>query len=71
MDTRTEKEKMIAGDLYFSFGEELLGERQHAKALINKYNVELATTLEGRTVSMQRVEAVFVVFEQVQAHRER
>lgn len=51
MDNRSEKEKMLAGDLYYSFGDELFGERQHAKELIQKYNVELATKVEGRTVS--------------------
>lgn len=34
----TEKEKMINGELYEAFGEELLGERQYAKELIFDYN---------------------------------
>lgn len=54
MDTRSEKEKMLAGDLYYSFGDELFGERQHAKTLIHKYNNELATKVEGRAVSNDR-----------------
>jgi maltose O-acetyltransferase len=43
MDARTEKEKMLAGDLYQAFGEELFGERQRAKALCRRFN---ATTEE-------------------------
>ena len=34
----TEKEKMIAGELYQAFGEELFGERQHAKRLCRHFN---------------------------------
>jgi maltose O-acetyltransferase len=34
----TEKEKMIAGELYQAFGEELFGERQHAKRLCRRFN---------------------------------
>lgn len=41
---------MLAGDLYYAFGEELTNERQHAKKLIFKYNNQLATSLEGRAV---------------------
>ncbi|MCW1885902.1 sugar O-acetyltransferase [Luteolibacter flavescens] len=39
----TEKEKMIAGELYQSFGEQLFNERQQAKQLCRRYN---ATTEE-------------------------
>lgn len=34
----TEKEKMLRGELYNSFGPELLGERVRARALVSKYN---------------------------------
>jgi maltose O-acetyltransferase len=34
----TEKEKMIAGEFYEAFGEELFGERQHAKRLCRRFN---------------------------------
>lgn len=34
----TEKEKMLNGKAYKAFGEELLGERQHAKEMIFEYN---------------------------------
>lgn len=34
----TEKEKMLAGKPYFSFGEELLGERQKAKKILFELN---------------------------------
>ncbi|MEG1480940.1 sugar O-acetyltransferase [Clostridium sp.] len=35
---RSEKEKMLNGDLYLAFGDELLEERQHAKDVIFEYN---------------------------------
>lgn len=38
MDTRSEKEKMLAGDLYQAFGEELFSERQRAKGLCRRFN---------------------------------
>lgn len=34
----TEKEKMLKGELYLSFGEELFSERQHAKEVIFEFN---------------------------------
>lgn len=34
----TEKEKMLAGELYQAFGEELYGERQHAKEVLFEFN---------------------------------
>eukprot|EP00879_Flechtneria_rotunda_P006517 GHRR01006849.1.p1 GENE.GHRR01006849.1~~GHRR01006849.1.p1 ORF type:complete len:195 (+),score=42.86 GHRR01006849.1:1510-2094(+) len=49
MTDKSEKQKMLAGELYYAFGDELAQERHHAKLLINKYNTELATTLDGRT----------------------
>lgn len=38
MNPRSEKEKMLAGELYLAFGEELLAERQRAKALCRRFN---------------------------------
>eukprot|EP00882_Tetradesmus_deserticola_P003761 GHRQ01003976.1.p1 GENE.GHRQ01003976.1~~GHRQ01003976.1.p1 ORF type:complete len:210 (+),score=72.72 GHRQ01003976.1:105-734(+) len=55
MDKRTEKEKMLAGELYHAFDKTLMNDRQAAKVLINKYNTQLATTLEGRTELLQQL----------------
>lgn len=44
----TEKEKMINGELYLSFGEELLKERQDAKELIFDFNTLRPTKIEER-----------------------
>ncbi|MGM9987966.1 MAG: sugar O-acetyltransferase [Bacillaceae bacterium] len=35
---KSEKQKMLDGDLYLAFGEELFNERQHAKRVTFKYN---------------------------------
>ena len=43
MSLKSEKEKMLAGELYQAFGEELFNERQHAKKLCRVFN---ATTEE-------------------------
>lgn len=43
MGEKSEKEKMLAGELYQAFGEELFNERQHAKKLCRNFN---ATTEE-------------------------
>lgn len=46
----SEKEKMLAGQLYCSFGEELLGERTKARALLHEYNNKLDyADMESRT----------------------
>lgn len=37
-DKRSQKERMLAGDLYYAFDDELLQERQKAKAILAKYN---------------------------------
>lgn len=36
--SKSEKEKMLAGELYYSFGPELFQERQRAKELVHEYN---------------------------------
>lgn len=46
----TEKEKMIAGELYQAFGEELFGERQHAKRLCRRYNATTEEAMPEREV---------------------
>lgn len=37
-DKRSQKERMLAGDLYYAFDDELLQERQRTKAIMAKYN---------------------------------
>lgn len=54
-DKRTEKEKMLAGELYCAFEKTLLDERQAAKVLIHRYNTQLATTIEGRAELLQQL----------------
>ena len=44
----TEKEKMINGELYIPFGEELLKERQDAKELIFDFNALRPIEIEKR-----------------------
>lgn len=44
----TEKEKMLNGELYQSFGQELFGERQHAKDVIFQYNSLPPSAVEDR-----------------------
>ncbi|KAF8055928.1 maa [Scenedesmus sp. PABB004] len=52
---RSEKEKMLAGELYYAFDDTLLSERQAAKALIHTYNTTLATRIEGRTELLKQL----------------
>lgn len=44
----TEKEKMLRGELYFAFGDELSSERQHAKEVIFRYNSLLPAQTDER-----------------------
>lgn len=44
----TEKEKMLAGKLYKAFGEELLGERQHAKEILFEFNALRPSEIDQR-----------------------
>lgn len=46
MEAHSEKDKMLAGELYQAFGEELFGERQSAKRRCREFN---ATTEEQMT----------------------
>lgn len=44
----TEKQKMLAGDLYFASDPELLAERVHARALFREYNATTETESDRR-----------------------
>ena len=44
----TKKEKMIMGELYLAFGEELTNERQHAKEVLYEYNMLKPNEIEKR-----------------------
>lgn len=44
----TEKEKMLKGELYLAFGEELFNERQHAKDVLFEYNALPPREVEKR-----------------------
>jgi maltose O-acetyltransferase len=48
MPMRSEKEKMLAGELYNSTGPELTGERQAAQRLLGRYNVTAPDDAAGR-----------------------
>ena len=52
---RTEKEKMLNGELYLAFGEELFSERQHAKELIYKYNNLKPDEIEERNLIIKEL----------------
>lgn len=51
----TEKEKMLEGKLYKSFGEELLNERQYAKELIFDFNALRPTEIEKRNEIIKKL----------------
>jgi maltose O-acetyltransferase len=40
-DARSEKEKMLAGDLYYAFTPQLVAERTAARHLVHAFNTEL------------------------------
>lgn len=46
-DQRSEKEKMLAGELYFASDSELVNERRRAKALCNRYNQQQVMDLDA------------------------
>ena len=54
-DTRTEKEKMLAGEMYNAFGPELSGERMACRELIYDYNRTRATEGEKRTEILHKL----------------
>lgn len=51
----TEKEKMLSGKPYKSFGEELLGERQHAKEMIFEFNSLRPNEIEKRNEIIKKL----------------
>ena len=56
MAGKTEKEKMLAGELYYSFGNELFEERQRARKLLREYNTAIDhDDLEGRTALLEKL----------------
>jgi maltose O-acetyltransferase len=48
MAERSEKEKMLAGELYNAAGPELTGERQRAQRLLAQYNATAPDDAAGR-----------------------
>ena len=54
-DTRTEKEKSLAGEMYNAFGPELLGERMACKELIYDFNTSRPTEGKKRAEIMQKM----------------
>lgn len=56
MAAKTEKEKMMAGEMYYSFGNELFKERQAARHLLRKYNHDLdPDDHKGRVALLQQL----------------
>lgn len=51
----TEKEKMLAGKLYKSFGNELTGERQYAKELVFDFNALRPTEIAKRNEIIKKL----------------
>ena len=47
----TEKEKMLKGEPYKAFGEELFGERQYAKEMLFEFN-SLQTFRTGKPITV-------------------
>lgn len=50
MQSLTEKQKMLAGDLYYAAGPELAAERLHAQALLHRFNVSSPADSATRTI---------------------
>lgn len=55
MAERSEKEKMLAGELYRSMGPELTGERQAAQRLLARYNATEAGDAAGRIALLRQL----------------
>lgn len=55
MDAPTEKEKMLAGELYQAFGEELFGERQRAKAHCRRFNATTEDQVPEREAALREM----------------
>ena len=52
---RSEKEKMLAGELYNSTGPELTGERQAAQRLLGRYNATAPDDAAGRMALLRQL----------------
>jgi maltose O-acetyltransferase len=55
MESRTEKEKMLTGELYQAFGEELFNERQRAKALCRRFNATTEEEMPERDAVLRKL----------------
>lgn len=53
--SKTEKEKMLSGELYKAFGDELLGERQKAKEAIFEFNNLRPTAIDERNAIIKEL----------------
>lgn len=53
-DSRTEKEKMLAGEMYNAFSPELLGEREACREFIYEYNGTRPTEAKKRNEILQK-----------------
>jgi maltose O-acetyltransferase len=51
----TEKDKMLAGELYFAMDPQLVVEREHARALTRHFNATLETELENRKALIKQL----------------
>ena len=54
-DTRTEKEKMLAGEMYNAFTTELLNERANCREFIHDYNTSRPTEARKRDEILQKL----------------
>ncbi|MEQ7051030.1 maltose O-acetyltransferase [Paenibacillaceae sp. P-4] len=55
MTIRTEKEKMIAGDMYMAADEELVRDREQARRLTRMFNQTIETDYSERTEILQKL----------------
>lgn len=55
MSARTEKEKMLAGELYLGFDPALLAERQHAKRLCRAFNATTEEQMSERDALLRQL----------------
>ena len=55
MESRSEKDKMLAGELYQAFGEELFGERQAAKRRCREFNATTEEQMAERDAILRKL----------------
>jgi maltose O-acetyltransferase len=55
MPERSEKQKMLAGELYNSMGSELVGERRNAQRLLARYNATEPDDAAGRLALLRQL----------------